>query len=376
LSLVLLTAGGLVTRSFDRLLRANPGFDPNGVLTVRIPMPQQVIPDAAFIPLQDRIEHELGAIPGVTGVSATGSLPLTALANQTGVAIPGAPGNTGDAERDTPLIDYIGARPDYFDVMGMRVIAGRSFDRVRRDGVREALIDQHLASQFFPGGSPVGARIPFRDNTLTVVGVIEQPRLYDVHQDGRPQVFIRAEDWSYRTLFYVLRTERQPERLIPDIRAAVRRVDSRLALTDVRTMDQIVENSLRQQRLSMVLIASFALGALILAAMGIFGVVAGSVTRRRHELALRLALGADYGRVLRQVLAEGAALVAIGMVIGIPGIYLASGLLRGILVGVSPSDPVTLGAVALGLALVAIAACYVPARRVLRIDPAQSLRFE
>jgi putative ABC transport system permease protein len=339
-------------------------------------MPQQVIPDDALVPLQDRIEHELGAIAGVTGISATSALPLTALTGQNTLTMPGAPGNTGQADRDTPLVDYIGARAGYAEAIGARVITGRSFDRVRRSDLREALIDQHLAAQFFPGRSPVGAKIPFRDNTLTVVGVIQQTRMYDVHRDGRPQVFIRAEDWGYRGLFYVLRTEREPERLVPEVRAAVRRVDSRLALTDVRTMDQIVENSLRQQRLSAVLIASFALGALVLATMGVFGVVAGSVARRRHELALRLALGADHGRVLRQVLAEGAALVGIGMLIGVPGIVLARELLRGILVGVSPSDPLTLGAVAVGLAFVAIVACYLPARRVLRIDPAQSLRFE
>jgi putative ABC transport system permease protein len=141
-------------------------------------------------------------------------------------------------------------------------------------------------------------------------------------------------------------------------------------------MDEIVGDAVRQQRISAVLIASFALGALLLAAMGLFGVVSGSVTRRRHEFAVRLALGADHHRVLRLVLGEGARLIAIGLLIGAPGIYFAGRVIRGVLVGVSPLDPLTLSGVAFGLASVAMAACYVPARRVLRLEPAQSLRQE
>jgi putative ABC transport system permease protein len=377
LSLVLLSTGGLVVRSFERLLRSDPGFRPGQVLTLRVPIPSQIFAEAsAAQALQDRVEDALAAIPGVTGVSAADALPLTASASQTTIRIPGAPGNTGSPERDAPLVDVIGTRAGYVEVMGMRVVAGRAFDDVRRDGVREALIDPLLARQFFPAGNPLGAKIPFRKESLTIVGVVEQARLYDVHQDGRPQLFIRAEDWGYRTLSFVLRTGRQQETLVPEVRTAIRRVDPRLAVTDVRPMDEIVGDALRQQHISAVLIAGVALGALLLAAMGLFGVVSGSVTRRRHELAVRLALGADHRRVLRLVLGEGARLVGIGLLIGVPGIYVAGGLIQGVLVGVSPWDPLTLLAVALGLSLVAMVACYIPARRVLGIHPAQSLRQE
>jgi putative ABC transport system permease protein len=377
LSLVLLSTGALIVRSFERLLRADPGFRPEGVLTLRVPMPAQFFPSPPdFIALQDRVEEALAGVPGVTGVSATASLPLTASANQTTIRIPGAPGNTGDADRDAPLVDYIGARAGYVEVMGIRLIAGRPFEKVRRDGVREAVIDRVLANQFFPSGSPLGAKIPFGDQSLIIVGVVEQPRLYEVHQDGRPQLFVRAEDGGYRNLSFVVRTEREPHRLVPEVRAAIRHIDPRLALSDVRPMDEIVGDALRQQRISAVLIAGFALGALLLAAMGLFGVVSGSVTRRRHELAVRLALGADHHRVLRLVLGEGAILVGIGILVGVPGIYVAGRLIRGVLVGVSPSDPPTLVAVAMGLALITMVACYVPARRVLGIEPAQSLRQE
>jgi putative ABC transport system permease protein len=389
LSLVLLSSGGLVVRSVERLLRADPGFRADGILTFRVRSPPEFFPNPpALVGFQDRVERALAAIPGVTGVSATSALPLTASAPQMLITIPGAPGNTGSPDRDALLVDMIGTRASYVQVMGMRVVAGRAFDPVRQDGRQEALIDRRLAAQFFPNGNPIGAKIPRGGNRvsatlmtqpadgLTIVGVVDQARLYDVHQDGRPQLFIRTEDWGFRPLSFVVRTAQQPETIIPAARAALRQVDTRVAMGDVRTMEQIVGNLLRQQRTSAVVIAAFAIGALLLAAMGLFGVMSSSVTRRRHEIAVRLALGADHGRVLRLVLGEGALLVGTGVLIGVPGIYAASGLIRGLLVGISPSDPLTLAAVAIGLGLVTMAACYVPARRVLGIDPAQSLRQE
>ena len=383
LSLILLTTGGLVVRSFERLLRADPGFKPEGVLSMRVPIPAQFVQELPqVLALQDRVERALAALPGVTGVSATSSLPLTASASQNTVRIPGAPGNTGNEEQDAPLVDYMGIRARYVEVMGMRVIAGRAFEDARREDVREALIDRHLAAQFFPAGTPLGARIPWgrdeqkRERFVTIVGVVDQARLYDVHEDGRPQVYLRAEDFGYRTLSFVIRASRDPESLIPEAQRVIRQIDGRLALADVKTMDQIVDDSLRQQRMSAVLIAGFALGALILAAMGLFGVVSGFVTRRRHELAVRLALGADHQRLLRLVVTEGLLLVGIGVLIGVPGIYAASRLVRGVLVGISPTDPATLAIVAAGLAVVTLITCYVPARRVLRIEPAQLLRQE
>ena len=214
LCLVLLTTGGLVVRSFERLVRADPGFKAEGILAVRVPIPPQFVPQAPdVLALQERIERAFAAIPGVTGVSATSSVPLTASANQNTIEIPGAPGNTGDRARDSPLVDVIGTRARYVDVMGMRLVAGRTFETVRHEGVREALIDTLLARQFFPAGDPLGAKIPYGQRgaqPLTVVGVVEQARLYDVHQDGRPQLYVRAEDWGYRTLNFVLRTGRDP----------------------------------------------------------------------------------------------------------------------------------------------------------------------
>jgi putative ABC transport system permease protein len=384
LSLVLLSSGGLVVRSFEQLLRADVGFEPEGLLTFRVRRPPEFFSDYAdAIRFQDRVDRAIAAIPGVTGVSASSALPLTAnssrgaIETQGEVRIPGAPGNTGDAERDTLLVDAIFARAGYVEVMGMRLLAGRTFSAERSDGVLEALIDRRLARHFFPTGDPLGATIPLGEKrALTIVGVVEHVRLHEVHQDGPPQLYLHVDDMGLRPLSVVVRTERQPEAIVSEVRSALKQVDSRVPMGDVKTMDKIVGDALRQQQTSAVLIATFALGALLLAAMGLFGVVSGSVTRRRHELAVRLALGADHRRVLRLVLGEGAQLVCIGLLIGVPGIYAAGSLIRGILVGISPTDPLTLLAVALGLTLVTMAACYVPARRVLGIDPAQSLRDE
>ena len=376
LTLVLLCSGALVVRSFERLLVADPGFRGDGLLTLRVPMPPQIIPKTeAALETQERIIRVLQGLPGVVGVSAVTALPLSAGANQTTIRIPGAPGNTGQDERDAPLVDVLAVRANYVDVMSIRLLAGRALGPASPGGMREALIDRRLAEHFFPTGNPVGARIPFGEKQeLTVVGVIDQPRLYDVHQDGRPQLYVRAEDWGNRTLTYVVRSARPLEGLMPDVRAAVGQVDARLAIADMRSMNEVVGDALREERVSSILVAGFALAALLLAAMGLFGVVSGSVMRRRHEFAVRLALGAQPAGVLRMVLMEGGGLVLLGSLLAMPGIYVAGGYLRSVLVGISPFDPMTLVAVALGVAAVTMLACYLPSRRVLAIDPAQALR--
>ena len=382
LTLVLLSAGGLVARSFERLLAADPGFAPAGVLTFRVAMDPRLFPESADAYLfQDRVEAALGALPGVTRVSATAALPLNASGPQNSVwewremvAVPGAPGNAGESERDSVLVDIISTRAGYVESMGMRVLAGRAFERRHLDTVQEAMIDHRLATHFFPTGTPIGAVIPFRGKSLRIVGVVKQARLRALHEDGRPQVFIRAEDWLRNIPVWVIKTTGDPQGLVPEVRRAIRQIDPRIPVSSVQTMDEIVTDALRQQRISAVLMGGFALGALLLVAMGLFGMISGSVARRLGELALRLALGASHRRMLGLAVGEGALLVVIGMLIAIPGVIAAGGLVRGLLVDVSPWDPVTLSAVALGLLVVTMAACYVPARRVLRIDPARLLR--
>jgi putative ABC transport system permease protein len=374
LSLILLSSGALVMRSFERLLRADPGFQSDGVFTVRVRMPYELFPQMSDrIAFQDRLQGALAAIPGVTGASGASALPLTAPAIQSTITIPGAPGNTGDPERDQLPTDIIAVRANYVEVMGMRLIAGRTFTEFRQNGVTEAMIDTAIARRFFPDGNAIGATIRWAERSYTIIGVVQQARLYEIHADGRPQMLVRAEPGP---LFYVMRTTREPHSLLPEVQSAVHHINPRLSVGDPRSMDDIVQASLSPQAIGGTLISAFAVGALLLSSMGLFGVVSGSVTRRRHELAVRLALGADHRHVLRLVLKEGALLVMAGLLIGAPGIYIANRLIRGLLVSVSPSDPLSLLVAALGLLLVTMAACYVPARRALRIDPAQLLRHE
>ena len=377
LSLVLLSSGALVARSFERLLRADPGFNPQGVLTLRVPVSEnQYATTEAVNSLHQRLAAALAALPGVTASGAVTALPLSDGADQRGASFPGAPGNTGDAEQDRPLVDYMAAMPGTFAALGIEMLAGRDFERASAAGVEEAIIDRTLAARFFPTGNPVGAMMRIGSDTVTVVGVVEHARLDDIHEDGRSQVYRRSDQADYSTLVFTLRTDRDPLALAPEARAAVRSVDPQLPVSDVRSMEQVVSESLRQQRVSAVLIGGFSLGALLLAAMGLFGVVSAAVNRRRHELAIRMALGAQHRRVLGLVLRESANLIGLGMLIGIPGIYFAGQALRGMLIGVSPFDAPTLAVTAVALFAVALLACYVPARRIATIDPARALGEE
>jgi predicted permease len=374
LSLVLLSAGGLVVRSFERLVAADPGFAPDGVLTLRLST--VVFTDngdaASFL---DRTADALRAIPGVTAVSAASALPLSGSGALQVVSFPSAPGNSGAADTDRPLVDVVRIRGGYVEALRMRVLSGRSFDTAYRADVREALIDRYLAQQFFPGRSAIGATLQWNDRLLTVVGVVNQARLHDLHRDGRQQVFLRAEDYSSRGYwFFTVRTRRDPQALIPDVRSAIRNIERRVPVSQMVTLDDIVAEARSRERISAAMMGGLAIGALILAAMGLFGMISGSVTRRRGELAIRLALGATHTRVLKLVIGEGALLVGAGVLIGVPGIYATSDVIRGLLIDVSPWDPITLLTVTAGLAVVTIAACYLPARRVLRINPAVLLR--
>ena len=286
LSLVLLSSGALVMRSFERLLRADPGFQPDGVFTVRVRCPPEFFPQMNdVIAFQDRVQRALAAIPGVIGTSAASTLPLTATAGQAAITIPGAPGNTGDPEQDKLLTDIVGLRANYVEVMGMRLIAGRTFTEFRQNSVTEAIIDTAIARRFFPDGNAVGATIRMNERSYTIIGVVEQARLYEVHADGRSQMLVRAE-YIGGALFYVMRTTREPHSLLPEIQSAVHRIDPRVSVGDPRSMDDIVQASLSPQAISGTLISAFAVGALLLSSMGLFGVVSGSVTRRRHELAV------------------------------------------------------------------------------------------
>ena len=371
LSLVLLSCGALVARSFERLLAVDPGFQSEGIFTVKLRTPPEFFPSPADMEgFQDRVLDALAAIPGVSGSGAASVLPLTGMTSQMMVAAPGAPGNSGDAKRDKLLADLIAVRGDYLNVMGIQTVEGRRLE----EHELEAMIDTSTARRFYPEGGAVGAQLVIGDRTFRVAGVVRHARQYSLDSDGRPQVLVRADDFAWRPLFYAVRTRRDVESLSRDVSAAVRRVDPRVPAGDPRSMAEIVRTVRSPQTVGAAIVGAFGFGALLLTSMGLFGVVAGSVNRRRHELAIRMAVGADHGQVLRLVLYDGARLVGLGLLAGAPGIYFGYGVIRGLLVGISPSDWITLAGAGLGLAGVAMVACYLPARQVLRIDPARVLQ--
>lgn len=376
ISLVLLVGAGVLARSFVYLMRSDPGFDPDGVLTVRLPVTPDLYPEAVdlmnlFVGIRDGI----AALPGVEAVGGVNALPLTQETAQTSAAFPSSPLNSGVEQEDTLLVDWFTVIPGYFDAMGVAVLAGRDFRGADdAEAPRVAIIDDTLAERFFPGQDVVGQTMMFRGIPHQVVGIIDQPRLYDIHQDDRSQVFVPlAQEPGYGTSL-AIRTRRDPVALVPEIQRLVHGIDPDQPLSDFRSMRQVVAESLNGERLSLGLIAGFAAGALLLATLGLYGVVSNAVSSRTREMGLRMALGADGARVRSMVVGQGMRLALIGSVVGIAGSLATARFLESLLVGVAPADPLTLVAACLGMALVTLIACYVPARRASSVDPLVALR--
>lgn len=378
LSLMLLVGAGLMVQAFAGLLRQDPGFDPGSTLTFQVPLDGTSYPDQeATQVFHDRLSEQLKALPGVTAVGASNALPLTQGTNQTGVVFPGAPGNIGDPDVDQPLIDWFRVTDDYFEAAGLRLMAGRAFEPSDVDErVRSIIIDDVLARQFFPDGSAVGSLAGFGSDSVTIVGVVDQPRLYSVHSDDRGQVFVPSGASGNWSMSYALRTETDPTALIAPARAALRSVDPTVPMPQVRTLDAIVRESLGQQELSLTLLGGFGLAALLLATLGLYGVVANGVVRRKQEMGVRMALGAEPRRVLNMVLSQGLRLAAVGALLGLIGAVAASRAIEGVMVGVEARNPTAYVGAAVVLLLVAAAASYLPARRATKIDPIEALRPE
>jgi ABC-type antimicrobial peptide transport system permease subunit len=256
-------------------------------------------------------------------------------------------------------------------------MAGRDFEPLDADTTTyNIIIDDVLASRFFPGRTAVGARAVFFGDTATVVGVVDQARLYDVHADDRGQVYLPFQRFPTTSMSYVVRTSVDPVGLTPAARGALADLDASLPMASVRTLEEIVDASLGQQRLSLTLVVAFALGALLLATLGIYGVVSNSVVRRTREIGLRMALGADPSSVVAHVLRQGIVLAVSGALLGLVGAAATSRTLSSVVVGVDAADPLVYAGVAIGLVAVAAIASYVPARRATRIDPLAALTPE
>jgi predicted permease len=375
ISFVLLIGAGLMTRSLVNLQRVDPGFRAANILTMRVDLNfTKYDTPAKRVDFYERLLDRLSAEPGVESVAASATFPL----NETGpfsfrFRIEGKPVPEGSP---LPTAGIRAASPTYFSAMGIPVLRGRTFsERDDRQNPRVLVINDSLARHHWPGDDPVGRRVSFDGGETweTVVGVVADTR-QRLDQASGDEIYWSVLQRSQLSGTWLVETRADPKMMANQVRAALREIDPEQAVDRFRTLDQVRDASLAPPRLTTMLLAMFASLALIVTAAGLAGVIAFSVSQRTHEFGIRMALGARTANVLGMVLREGVLLVAIGLVIGATGALLLTSLISSLLFGVTSTDLITYGAVATVLLLVALLACYLPARRAAAVDPMIALR--
>ena len=380
MSLVLLVGAGLMVQSFLRLRRVNIGLDPKNVLTATLVLPrakytQEEQRSAFFKQLVERVR----TLPGVEAASATGTLPLGGNNWGRSLTVEGYPVlSVGQA----PSIQHTVVTPGYFRTMGITLLAGRDFnDADNKDSQDVTIIDERLARQYWPNQSPLGKRVRFgppEDNEPwhTIVGVVSAVRHQRMQEETRPSVYLPHQKIPSSGMTLVARTSTNPREFIGAVRREVAQLDPDLPVSEVATMEEVVAESIWQPRLYALLFAVFAGGALLLALIGIYGVMAFLVQTRTHEIGVRMALGATARDVFRLIVGRGMKLTALGVVIGIGGAIALTRLIHSLLFNTSTTDPFTFIFISLLLCLAAFFACYLPARRAAKVDPLVALRYE
>ena len=388
LSLMLLVGAGVLIRSFFLIMSDSLGFDPASVLTMQIFLSDSHYPKGPQVNnFYQQVIEGVGALPGVKSASAANFLPLTGWGAFCDFDIAGR-ANPPSGEHFTG--QYRVADWRYLQTMGIGVKEGR--DLVASDGANTqsvALINEALARRYWPHQDPVGQQIRLkfpdtrmtwdpepRQGWLTIVGIVSDVRDWEWGEQKVGQIYLPYTQNASRIMHLVVRSDGDPTQLASAVRSVVNRVDPNQPVTEVRSMDEYLAASVSRRRLSMLLLVLFAGVATVLAAVGIYGVMAYAVTQRSHEIGIRMALGAEPADVLRMVVNDGMKLAGIGLVIGIAASYAAVHYLASQLVGVRTKDPITVICVSVGLALIAISACYFPARRATRVDPLEALRHE
>ncbi len=398
-SVVLLAGAGLLTRTMVQLSQVNTGLKAQEVLTVQVPLLQigggpsdgtdprawfrtLLQSDAAAKVRYDQMRREIAGLPGVIEAGVGSSTPLRASFTTFEVKAEGKSIPVGEA---TPRADFRTAAPEYFSAAGIPLIKGRAF--AATDGVgagKVVIINRTLADKFFPGEDPIGKRIAWTGEVLkfspispewrTIVGVVGNTQ--DGGQDAppRPAVFMPFVQEIAMSGVLVIRTDSDAAILAPTVTKIVHRIAPTAPIENVMTVKQIKDQSLAPRRLNAALVSSFGILAVLIAAVGIAGVLAFSVSARTNEIGIRMSLGADSGRVQRMILGEGGILVVLGLAVGVVGAFFATRFIRGLLFGVAPNDPTTFAGVAVLMAAIGIAACWIPALRAARIDPAITMR--
>ena len=381
LAVLLLAGSGLLLRSFVKLLAVDPGFRPEGVLTMQVSLPNATYakPEqqrAFFQELVSRVEH----LPSVEAAGAISDLPLS------------GPGNSGTATVDSravpadqasPETDYRAVTPGYFQAMGISLISGRYFDERDTDSAPPVgIIDETMASTYWPNQDPVGQRIKLggvgsKQPWMTIVGVVRHVHYRTLEARSRVQLYWPEAQRPTGFMSLAIRTSTaDPRSLAPAVERLVLGIDPQQPVDHVLTMEEVMADSLARRRLTSTLLGIFAGGAMLLAALGIYGVTAYMVTQRQQEIGLRMALGASRTAVLRLVIRQGMSLLAAGLAAGLVLSFALMWVLSSLLFAVRPYDPVSLAAAAAALALVALLACSIPAWRATRVDPLVALRYE
>ena len=378
LALVLLAGAGLLVRSFIQLMNVDPGFDAAKTITMRVSLPQSRYSDSAqrvqfFRRLFDRIE----TLPGVEAAGANSFIPLRGLGAATGFQIVGQP---RPPRGEDPVADVRVVTRDFFKAMSVPLLRGRLFNEDDpADSENRIVINQTMAEKYFPGEDPIGRKVRVAWNNERddeIIGVVGDVRHAGLHEAPRAMTYWPYPRFSYPGMTLALRTAGDPRAIANTVIAIVREQDPALAVADVKTMGEIVSESVAERRMTMTLLAVFAVAALLLAAVGIYGVIAYSVSQRTQEIGIRMALGAQQSDVLRMVVGQALVLTLTGIAIGGAGALLLTRLMRDLLFHTRPADPVTFVAVAALLATVALAASYFPGRRAAGVDPVVALRSE
>jgi putative ABC transport system permease protein len=379
IGVVLLVGAGLFLRGFDRLLSSHPGFDPNGLVAAQVDLPDGTYPYLRRVAFFDRVLTTLRETPGIE-VAAAGPLPLSGTRYYIGFALPGAP--VPRSQRPSAL--FMMTSPGYFHAMRIPLLRGRDFLASDNDAAtRVAIVSDAFARRYFPGQNPIGQRIqpgittteseePWRE----IVGVVADVKNETLNEQTQPAYYIPYAQGLIASLQFVIRSSADPTAAIGTVRAAVQRDDAALTLYNVRSVDEFIADSVSASRFQTSLLGAFAALALLLAAVGLYGLTSYGVAQRRREFGVRLAVGARPAELIALVLREGIGVAGIGLALGIIGAASVTRLLTSELNGIAPLDPLTFGAVSLTLFVVAVVACLVPALRTTHIDPVATLRHD
>jgi putative ABC transport system permease protein len=380
LSMVLLAGSGLLLKSFIRLMEVDPGFRPESVLTLRISLPEAKYPKPAQIRAFYReVADRASKLPGVEAVGLVSALPLSGSGSSGTTTVDSRAVSGNDA---SPEADWRPVTPGYFKALGIALIRGRYFTEADTDtSAPVAIIDESMAKTYWPDEDAVGKRLrrggaQSTAPWMTIVGIVRHVRYRTLEAQSRVALYWPHAQNPWPSMSLAVRTSADPRTLATAIQREVLSVDPDQPIYKVRAMHELMADSVARRRLAMVLLAIFAGGALLLAAVGIYGVMSYVVTQRAHEMGIRMALGASRTSVLRLVLSQSLSLALAGVGLGLVGSTVVAGLLSGLLFKVPPRDPVTFALVALVLTAVAVVASYLPARRATKVDPVVSLRYE